>query len=99
MVFNKSKKRKLQIPKERSLYAFNKIRPGDFILTAKLFAEYTEFMYFPGGDSFCLTNENFDKLLDDKELVMVEELPTEIFNESFELFCCIKSKKGLHSIE
>lgn len=99
MILGKIQKNKSQKPKERGLYAFNKTRPGDFILTANLFKDHTEFMYLPGGDSFCLTNEDFKKLIDSKELTLVEQLPVEIFDESFKYFCCIKSKKELRCIE
>jgi hypothetical protein len=97
MLFNKFKKQKNELPIDRGLYAFNYTRPGDFILKAESFEDYYEFMYFPGGNSFSLTKENFTSLIKSRELSFVEQLPEEIFKESYELFCCIKLKNKLHS--
>jgi hypothetical protein len=103
MILNKfkihKKNKKHKRPKERTLYAFNKTRPGDFILTAQTFKDYTEFMYLPGGNPFCITNETFEELINNDELTLVEQLPVEIFEESFKYFCCIKSKNEIRYIE
>ena len=96
MLFKKFKKQIVVLPVERGLYAFNCARPGDFILLAQCFENHYEFMYFPGASSFSLTKENFSELHQNNELSFVEQLPEEIFEESFKLFCCTKSKNNLH---
>lgn len=73
----------LQIkPKERTLYAFTQERPGDFILYMNSFENHHEFTYFPGGDRFKLSFEDFHQAIRKGILDPVEQLPEEIYMET-----------------
>ena len=72
-------------PPPRSIYAWNSIRAGDFIIFKKSNKNYYEFIYVPGGDAFNLTFEDFTNLIKTKILEFIEQLPEDIYNESINL--------------
>lgn len=74
-----SKKKKLQVPKQRGVYAFTKHRRGDFILFIKEDSEVLEFMQLPDRYQICLTKKEFNEGLTTKLLDFVEQIPEEVF--------------------
>lgn len=76
--------KKLQKPQQRGFYAWNKLRAGDFLIYKDTFDSYHEFLYIPGGDPFRLTKKDFDILLDQGRLTLVEQLPEAIYNETID---------------
>jgi hypothetical protein len=73
---------KKTIPLTRGFYSFDKLRAGDFILYVKSANKAHEFIYFPGGDFFYLTFEDFSKSIDTNIITFVEQLPEDIFDET-----------------
>ena len=73
-------KRKLQVPKERGMYAFTKHRRGDFILFIKQDGdEVYEFMQLPDRYKIVLSQEEFTQGVLTKLLDFVEQVPPEVF--------------------
>ena len=72
-------------PLPRSIFAWNRLRAGDFIIFKKEYPEYYEFVYIPGGDQFNLTKEDFHNSVNAGILSFVEQLPEEIYNESLQI--------------
>lgn len=82
----KKKKSNLNLqPAPRSIFAWNSLRAGDFIIFKESNKDFYEFVYLPGGDPFRLTIEDFTKAIKSGMLEFVEQLPEEIYNESLEL--------------
>lgn len=76
------KSKKLQKPKERGFYAWNKLRAGDFLIFLESINKHHEFLYIPGGDFFRLSEQDFDKLISTNHLSIVEQLPKNVFEET-----------------
>jgi len=82
----KKKKTDLNLkPRPRSIFAWNSLRAGDFIIFKESYEHYYEFVYIPGGDLFRLTTEDFAKSVKSGMLEFVEQLPEDIYKESLEL--------------
>lgn len=73
------KVKKLQIPKDRGVYAFTKHRRGDFLLFIKEDSEVLEFMQLPDRYQVVLTKEEFSEGVLTKLLDFVEQLPEDVF--------------------
>jgi hypothetical protein len=84
-------------PPPRSIFAWNSLRCGDFIIFKQSHKDYYEFIYLPGGDSFKLTVEDFTRSMKTGILSFVEQLPEEIYKESLEL--AEKNSCLVHSVE
>ena len=72
-------------PPPRSIFAYNSLRAGDFIIFKEAHTHHYEFVYIPGGAPFNLTIEDFSKSIKSGMLSFVEQLPEEIYEESLEL--------------
>jgi hypothetical protein len=82
----KNKKNNLNLqPPPRSIFAWNSLRAGDFIIFKESVKDYYDFIYVPGGDPFRLTVEDFTKSVKTGVLEFVEQLPEDVYNESLEL--------------
>jgi len=81
--FKKNKERLLQVPKERSIYAFTKHRRGDFILyLGKNGDGVYDFMQLPDRYKLSLTAEEFTDGITSTLLDFVEQLPEDVFEVS-----------------
>ena len=91
-MFKKKKEEPTNLqPPPRSIFAWNSLRAGDFLIFKKAHKDHYEFIYIPGGAPFNLTIEDFTKLVKSNMLSFVEQLPEEIYQESLELAtksCC-----------
>ena len=84
MLTKKKESTNLQ-PPPRSIFAYNSLRAGDFIIFKEAHKHHYEFIYIPGGAPFNLTIEDFSKSIKSGMLSFVEQLPQEIYQESLEL--------------
>ena len=73
------RKKQLQQPLQRGVYAFTKHRRGDFLLFVKEDSEVLEFMHLPDLYQICLTKEEFHEGVVTKLLDFVEQVPEEVF--------------------
>lgn len=69
-------------PLERSFYAFNFIKAGDFLVYVQTLNGYYEFISLPGPSIINIAFEDFEKSIKDGVLSFVEQLPEDIFNET-----------------
>jgi hypothetical protein len=69
----------LKTPQLRGMYAFTKLRRGDFILFIKEESEVLEFMQLPDRYQICLTKEEFSEGVQTGLLDFVEQVPEEVF--------------------
>ena len=72
-------------PPPRAIYAYTRIRAGDFLVFVEDMKDCYRFLYLPGANPFYLTLEDFATYIKDGTLEFVEQLPDEIFNESLAL--------------
>ena len=84
MLTKKKESTNLQ-PPPRSIFGWNSLRAGDFIIFKEAHKHHYEFIYIPGGAPFNLTIEDFSKSIKSGMLSFVEQLPEEIYEESLEL--------------
>jgi len=71
--------KKLKTPKPREVYAFTKLRKGEFLLFIKEDKEVLEFMQLPDRYQFCLTKEEFHEGVISKLLDPIEQIPEDVF--------------------
>ena len=73
-------KKEVLYPKDRGVYAFTKLRKGDFLLfLGETTPEVFEFMQLPDRYVLFLTLEEFTKGAKDSLLDFVEQLPEDVF--------------------
>jgi hypothetical protein len=78
VIFNK--KLNLKHPQDRGLYAFTKLRRGDFLLFLKeSLPGVFEFMQLPDRYVLSLTIEEFTEAHNTKLLDLIEQLPEDVF--------------------
>lgn len=93
IVFRKLKQGVKYNPVERGFYAFNVERAGDFLIFVESSEDYHKFLYIPGADQFYLTKEDFHNSIKTGVISFVEQLPTNIYEESLTLSCPPKTLK------
>ena len=85
-MFKKKKEESTNLqPPPRSIFAWNSLRAGDFIIFKEAHKDHYEFIYIPGGSPFNLTIEDFTKSIKSNMLSFVEQLPEDIYEESLKL--------------
>jgi hypothetical protein len=75
---------KVHAPVERGMYAFNKLRAGDFILFVKEMPDYYMFLEFPGNTTLLLSRYDFNQSISTNILEFAETLPTSVFEETIQ---------------
>jgi len=74
-------------PAARSIYAWTRIRAGDFIVYVESLKDCHKFILLPGPSEMFLTFDDFTKSIKTGLLEFVEELPEDVYNETILLSC------------
>lgn len=85
MLKQKQKKLSKFHPPERSIFAYNFINAGDFIVYVQTLKDCYEFIILPGPSTIYITLEDFENALKNNVLSFVEQLPEDVYKETLEL--------------
>lgn len=85
MLRKKQKKNSKFHPPERSIFAYNFINAGDFIVYTQTLKDCYEFIILPGPSTIYITFEDFENALKNNVLSFVEQLPEDVYKETLEL--------------
>lgn len=82
-------------PVPKSLYAWNAIHAGSFLLFVESLNDCYRFIFLPGPSDYYLTIKDFESCMLNNTLEFVETLPNDIYEESvrISLACPLQSAK------
>ncbi len=74
-------------PIPKGIYAWTKLRAGDFIVYVESLSDCYKFITLPGPNTLFLTTEDFTNSIKSGTLEFIEQLPEEIYQETILLSC------------